>query len=123
MKTKNRARFLAAAIATLTLGACVVAEGGGSGDSTLTISNDSSYWLEEIHLAHVSDPSWGPDLVDGALAPGEEIIIVDIECGRYDVLVVDETGVECELHNFDLCFDDGHWIVDDLTLDICAFGP
>lgn len=120
MKTP-RTLFLAAAVTAATLGGCVISDDDPS-DSTLTVANESSYWLEELHLAHVNDPSWGPDLISGALAPGEEIVIYDIACGRYDVLVVDETGVECELANLDLCFDDDLWIIDDLTLDICAFG-
>ena len=122
MKSMTSALFLATAISAMGLGGCVVSE-GDDGDSTLTVSNRSSYWLDEIHLADVNDPSWGPDLVDGSLAPGEDLTIFDIECGRYDVLVVDETGVECELANLDLCFDDGQWVVDDLTLDVCAFNP
>jgi hypothetical protein len=116
----RRRTLLGAAIVAMALGGCVVVE--DDGDSTLTVSNRSSYWIEELHLANVNDPSWGPDLVDGALAPGEDAIIVDIECGRYDVMVVDETGVECELSNLELCFDAGQWVIDDLTLDICAFG-
>lgn len=118
----TRALLLGAAIAAMSLGGCVVAADTDDGDSTLTVSNRSSYWIDELHLANVNDPSWGPDLVDGSLAPGEDAIIFDIECGRYDVMVVDETGVECELSNLDLCFDDGLWVIDDLTLDICAFG-
>jgi hypothetical protein len=113
--------FVGAVAATMALGACVVSE-GDDGSSTLTVSNDSSYYIDELHFAHVNDPSWGPDLVDGSLAPGEDAIIYDIACGRYDVMVVDETGVQCELNNLDLCFDDGHWRITDLTLDICAFG-
>ena len=121
MRSNLPTLLLGAAIAALSLGGCVVTE-GDDGDSTLTVSNRSSYFIDELHLAHVNDPSWGPDLVDGSLAPGEDAIIFDIACGRYDVMVVDETGVECELSNLDLCFDDGHWRIDDLTLDICAFG-
>lgn len=100
--------------------ACTASEGG---DSSLTIANDSSYFIEQIHLAEVSDPTWGPDLIDGALAPGEEVVIVGITCGTYDVLVVDETGVECELANLDLCFSDDIWAIDDVMLDTCAFNP
>jgi hypothetical protein len=37
--------------------------------------------------------------------------------------VVDETGVQCELASLDLCFDDGLWVIDDFTLDVCAFAP
>lgn len=122
MNSMSSALVLAAAVSASALGGCVVSE-SDDGDSTLTVSNRSSYWLEELHLADVNDPSWGPDLVSGALAPGEDITIVDIACGRYDVLVIDETGVECELNSLDLCFDDGQWVIDDVTLDICAFGP
>lgn len=123
MKSNLRTLFLGAAIAAVALGGCVVTTDDDPGDSTLTVSNRSSFWLDELHIAHVNDPSWGPDLIDGSLAPGEDIVIFDIACGRYDVMVVDETGVECELNNLDLCFDDGRWVIDDVTLDVCAFGP
>lgn len=113
--------LLLSAILAVGAGACVVSE--DDGDSTLTVSNRSSYFIEEIHLAEVSDPSWGADLIDGALAPGEDVIIVDISCGTYDVLVIDETGVECELSGLELCFDDDAWVIDDFTLDVCAFAP
>jgi hypothetical protein len=120
MKNLSKILMLAALAGGAGAG-CVASD--GSGDSTLTVSNDSSFFIDEIHLAEVSDPSWGPDLVGGSLAPGEDVTIVDIDCGTYDVLVVDETGVECELQNFDLCFDDGLWVIDDVTLDTCAFAP
>lgn len=108
----------------LLVSAFLVAAASGcvtSGDSSITIANESSYFIDQIHVAEVSDPSWGPDLV-GDLAPGEEVTIV-LDCGTYDVLVVDETGVECELANVDLCFDDDVWVIDDFTLDVCAFAP
>lgn len=99
---------------------CVVS---GGGDSSLTIANDSSYVITSVYLAAEDDPSWGPDLLPGTLFPGEELTIGAIDCDTYDVLVVDETGVECELSGLDLCFDDDLWVVDDVTLDVCAFGP
>jgi hypothetical protein len=105
-----------AALATTT-GACVVDDS----DSTFTLINDSSYVLVEVHLAEVGDRSWGPDLVPGDLFPGEDLVVTDISCGDYDVLVVDETGVECVLSNIDLCFEDEVWVIDDFTLDVCAF--
>jgi hypothetical protein len=98
-------------------GACVAEDG----DSSLTVINESSFFIDELYIAEVSDPNWGPDLV-GDLAPGEEVTII-LDCGTYDVLVVDETGVECELANVDLCFDDDAWVITDVTLDVCAFGP
>jgi hypothetical protein len=122
MKSNSRIMFLGAAVAALSLGACVVSDDDDDSSSTLTVENRSSYWIDELHIAHVSDPSWGPDLVDGSLAPGDDAVIYDIACGRWDVMVVDETGVQCELNNLDLCFDDGVWTIDDVTLDVCAFG-
>lgn len=112
--------ILVAAAAAITASACVSDD---DGDSTFTVSNQSSYYIEEIHIAEVSDPNWGPDLIPGDLAPGEDLIITDIACGTYDVLVVDETGVDCELQNVDLCFTDDAWVIDDFTLDVCAFNP
>lgn len=113
-------RTLATALGSLLLATtaigCVASDG-----ASLTIANRSSYFLEQIHLAEVSDPTWGPDLIAGALAPGADLVITGIACGTYDVLVVDETGVDCVLSNLDLCFDDDAWVIDDVTLDVCAF--
>ena len=105
-------------LAMLLAGACTTTS---DGDSSLTIANESSFFIDQIHVAEVNDPNWGPDLISD-LAPGEEVTIV-LDCGNYDVLVVDETGVECQLSNVDLCFDDDVWVIDDVTLDVCAFGP
>lgn len=96
---------------------CVISDG----DSSLTIANESSYTLFEVYLAEESDPTWGPNLLPQPLFPGDDLIITEIDCGTYDVLVVDETDVECELSNLDLCLDDDVWVIDDFTLDVCAF--
>lgn len=113
-------KFVMCIAAALGAGACTATVDDGP-DSTLTIANESSYFIDELYIAEVSDPNWGPDLVS-TLAPGEETTIA-VDCGTYDVLVVDETGVECELANLDLCFEDGAWVITDVTLDVCAFGP
>ena len=91
-------------------------------DATLTIANDSSYILDELYVTNVASDSWGPNLIGGSLEPGDSVIVGVIDCGRYDVLVTDETGLDCELSNISLCFSDQIWVVDDNTLDACAFG-
>ena len=79
--------------------------------------------MGEVYLAEETDPSWGPNLLPEPLFPGDELIITDIDCGTYDALVVDETGVECELSGIDLCLGDSDgWVIDNFTLDVCAFG-
>jgi len=109
---------LAAAVALATT-ACIIST---DDDSTFTIVNDSDYVLVAVYIAEVSDPSWGPNLLPDVLFPGEELVIIDIDCGTYDVLVTDDTGVDCELRNIDLCFDDDAWVITNFTLDVCAFG-
>ena len=91
-------------------------------DASLTVHNHSSYVLTEVHLADVGDRHWGPNLLPDVLFPGEDLVITDISCGHYDVMVVDETGVDCVLGDLHLCFDDESWVIDDFTLDVCAFG-
>lgn len=106
---------------TVSTGACVMSADTGPEDATLLVVNDSSYVLTEVRIAPVGDRSWGPNLLPDVLFPGEELLIVDIECDTYDVLVTDETGVDCVLGNVDLCFNDDTWVVTDFTLDVCAF--
>ena len=93
-----------------------------SDDNEFIISNRSDFVLEEVHLAEVNDPTWGPNLLPDVLFPGEDLVIFDIACGSYDVLIVDEFGTSCELIDNDLCFNDtDRWTITNTTLAICAF--
>jgi hypothetical protein len=113
--------------APLALVAFIVSSSAGcfivTDDATLIVHNHSSYVLTEVRIAEVDDRHWGPNLLPDVLYPGEDLVIDDIDCGHYDVLVVDETGVDCVLADLDLCFGDESWVIDDLTLDFCAFLP
>lgn len=108
------------------IGAC---GGGGSddgdivddSDSTLLVVNESSFVIEEIYITDVNASGWGPDLTRGdVLFPDEEILLTDITCDFYDVLMVDETGLECEVLDIDLCFDDATWVITNNTCDVFA---
>lgn len=121
---KNIFAFLAVlAVSTGAVACAVEGEVVVDDDSTFLIVNDSSYVLTEVRIAEVGDRSWGPNLLPDVLFPGEELLITDIECGTYDVLVTDETGVDCVLGNVDLCLSDDEWVITDFTLDVCAFAP
>lgn len=120
MRTSSLLFAAALSLTAAAASGCVVSEDDPS-DATFTISNQSSYFLDEIRLAPVDSRTWGADLVD-TLAPGEDLVITDIRCDIYDVLVVDETGLECTLTDIDMCANDDVWVIDDITLDICAFG-
>jgi len=112
---------LALAFATASMTGCVITS--DDGDSDFTISNRSDYTLVDIRLTEVDRASWGPNLLEGdVLLPGESLTIVDIECGTYDVQVVDELDTPCELYDVDLCFDSDGWTITNLTLELCEFG-
>ena len=70
LATASGMRTLPTALVAILLASTAVGCVASEGDSSFTIANRSSYFLEEIHLAEVSDPTWGPDLIAGALAPG-----------------------------------------------------
>jgi hypothetical protein len=115
---RTLAAFALAVGVASTSSSCIIV---GDGDATLTVHNHSSYVLTEVRIAEVGDRAWGPNLLPDVLYPGEDLVIVDIDCGDYDVLVVDETDVECVLGDITLCFDDERWVIDDVTLAFCAF--
>ncbi len=87
--------------------ASLVACGGTNQNSsgTITIYNSSSYVLDEIDVAPVSQLSWGPNLLSGVLYPGEQLTI-SVACDTYDVQVWDQHNRNCVLSGLDLCFSD-----------------
>ncbi|TMQ22527.1 MAG: hypothetical protein E6J91_01240 [Deltaproteobacteria bacterium] len=106
--------------AVLALGAFAIA--GCSSDSSasgsLRVQNNSDFAIVEIHVAPVGSTSWGPNLISGdTLNPGEQLT-VDISCGTYDALLVDESGVDCQLQSVDLCLNIADWIIRNNTCTV-----
>ncbi len=122
MKTRKLVPVLALVLTVVTSPACIFVDDDDEelADSTLTIANESSFVFEEIRVAAIDEPTFGPNLIPDLLFPGERVTVV-LACDVYDVLIVDETGLECVLEGLDLCFDDALWVIDDVDLDICAF--
>ncbi len=83
---------------------------------TIKIYNNSKWDIDHIYISHVDKASWGSDLLgsDEVMTPGE-YITVKIECAIYDVKLVDEDGVICELADVTICDDDSIWAIGDLT--------
>ena len=93
-------------------------------DNTITVYNESSYDIYALYITPEDVFDWGPNVLGSQpLLAGGDSITVEVSCDVYDIKVVDDTGVECELYGVDVCFgeDDG-WVIDDFTLDTCAFG-
>ena len=104
-----------ALLAVLSLAACGT-------DSTLTIDNASSYALAEINLSPEDSTSWGADLLGSdVLLPGEALEVSGIQCGTYDIRIIDEDLDECILPSVDLCVDNAIWRISDLELAACQF--
>ncbi|MBL9017657.1 MAG: hypothetical protein JNL83_25935 [Myxococcales bacterium] len=106
--------FLAAAAAA---GCVIIAED----DSSLTIDNDSTHLITEVHIAPVGDRSWGPNLLASPLHPGESLTVDRLDCGWYDVLVSNERNIDCIVSDWHLCFEDDVWHITNGTLDACAW--
>jgi hypothetical protein len=92
-------------------------------DSSLTIRNHSSHLLTQLFVADTGERSWGPNLLDWPLNPGDSFEVDHLYCGHYDVLVSNERNIDCMLTNLHLCFDDRVWTIDDATLQTCAWTP
>jgi hypothetical protein len=87
-------------------------------ESTVLVVNDSDFGLTEIYVTDAGSPDWGPNYLAGdVLFPAEEILLTGIACDIYDVLIVAEDGVQCELRDIELCFDDATWTISN---DTCA---
>lgn len=90
--------------------------------STLTIDNDSSFSMIEINLSPTDRIAWGPDLLGTeVLDPGDSFIVSDLDCGVYDIRLVDEDNDECIMTDIDLCLENAVWRLDDAELLACQF--
>ncbi len=90
---------------------------GACTDSSITVDNESDFVITDIYLTSTSSSDFGPNLIEGdQLNPGETLKI-NVSCGTYDAMIVDETGVTCNLDAIDLCADNATWVIGN---DTCA---
>lgn len=126
LRTRSGFERVAAAgvvgLALLALGAggCVIDD---DGESSVTVINDSDYVIVEINITPSYSETWGPDyLGPDVLYPGDSLTIEYIDCGVYDMRIVDDTGVECVFYDYELCWDNDIWTITNGLLADCAFG-
>lgn len=87
-------------------------------DATLRVQNSSDFDIVELHVAPVGTTTWGPNLIVGdTLAPGDSLT-VGVVCDTYDVRLVDDSGVPCELNDLDLCLNDADFIIHNNTCTV-----
>ncbi len=115
--TAKIAFTLASALA-LSFTAC--ASDGDGLDSSLVISNESTYSFIEINLSPIDHVAWGADLLGtDVLVPGEQLETSGIPCGTYDIRIIDEDNDMCVLDTVDLCVDNAVWRIDNAELAGC----
>jgi hypothetical protein len=98
---------------------CLTPDDGGA-RAGFTIQNGSSLGLAEVRLSALREQSWEPSLIT-SMAPGTEQAVASIACARYDVLVRDDRARSCVLPMVHLCFANGVWFIDDVTLEQCRW--
>ena len=106
---------VACALGSLAVAGCSSDSGP---DASLRVQNSSDFSIVEIRVTSVGSTNWGPNLLGSDnLDPGMALTI-DVTCGTYDALLVDESGVDCQLHNVDLCFNDAAWVIRNDTCSV-----
>jgi hypothetical protein len=113
--------LLAACALAFALFACGGDPNGGNSSGTITIYNSSSYVLDEINVAAVSQRTWGPNLISGGVLYSGQSVTISVACGTYDVQVWDQHNRNCILPGLNLCSSDQSWTIDDYTLVNCLY--
>jgi hypothetical protein len=80
-------------------------------DSSLLVRNRSDFEIHEMYVTPVDSSTWGPNLLGGDVLLPDEQMYIGLECGTYDAMLIDETGLACEVNAIDLCYDDADWII------------
>ncbi|HET7502867.1 MAG TPA: hypothetical protein VFK02_17715 [Kofleriaceae bacterium] len=108
-------RFLASLACAL--GAAVLAAGCGgssSSDATLSVDNQSTFRIVELHVVPVGSSDWGDNLLRAPLDPGDSLVL-GVPCDTYAALLIDDAGVDCQIDSIDLCLNDADWIIRNST--------
>jgi hypothetical protein len=83
------------------------------------VRNQCSVPITEIHVMAVGSTALGPNLIATGvtLAPGASLS-VNVPCGQYDALLIDQAGEQLTLHNVDLCAGNADW---NIASNACLF--
>ena len=86
--------------------------------SDLSVVNSSDVTIEELYVTDIGSPTWGPNLLGNVPLLPDETITINVQCGTYDSLLVDETGADCQLSSIRLCADDATWVITNSTCSV-----
>jgi hypothetical protein len=95
-------------VLSVTAAACTAST---TADATLSVDNQSDFVITELYLTDVGSSTWGPNLLSGDQLNPAETLRLGVDCSTYDAMLVDETGVSCEVDDLDLCLNDAVWVI------------
>jgi hypothetical protein len=111
-------RLVLPALASLALSAAGCGDDGIIASASLRVTNNSDFQIVELYLTDVGNPDFGPNLLRGdVLNPGEDLLL-GVSCGFYDVLLIDEQDVQCQINDLDLCLNDADFVINNNTCSV-----
>lgn len=114
-RAMSAAALIAFGLAALLAGGCFYVS-----DPDVTIVNDSGHVLVELRLAFSTEDEWGANLLGPeGLAPGESATVGHIDDGLYDLRLLDGSGLQCSIYDYELDVADNRWIIDDSLFNRC----
>jgi hypothetical protein len=99
----------------------MVTVAGCSDDNTnaeLHVHNNSSFQIVEIHVTSVGSTTWGENLLQGGVLAPNATLTIHVDCDFYDVRLIDEQGVPCEIHDVELCGSHADWVIENTTCTV-----
>ncbi len=89
-------------------------------DSEVIFVNQSNWAIHELYFSPTDEADWGPDqLGRRTIETGGRFTLTGVECGTWDVRVVDEDGDVCIIRSVALCGDTDRWVIKDRDLLAC----
>ncbi len=88
--------------------------------ASVTLANRSSWDIHRLYISSSRSKRWGPDqLGDEILNSGYSFTLSGLDCGEYDLKLIDEDGDVCEVHEIYLCGAEGEQSLTDKDLLEC----
>ena len=112
--------ILSAAIAASLLVFCSGPLHAQGAEASLLISNESNRDFKQLYLSSDAGVNWGAERVGDSVIPsGGSFQVSQLACGSYNIRLVQESGVECQIDNVSICGTEAVWSVTDKMLGSC----
>lgn len=106
-----------AAVGMVTIAGC---SDNDEANATLHVHNNSDFSIVDIRVTSVGATTWGDNLIAGTTLAPKQSLAVNVNCDFYDVRLVDQQGVDCEIHDVELCASHADWVIDNNTCTVFA---